>query len=189
MGSSSSTEAGFDFYLGIDPSITNTGVVLLDAEGKFLSAVDGKTFVGKAKGFDRFQRQVGGILTFIQNSTHQGTVCCGYEGYSFGSLHRTYDLAEYGGILKNALRAIAHPVYIIPPTTNKAFATGNGATGKAAVREAALAEGMADGLSGDICDAYFLALFAAFASGCRNCRDKSLLRKRIALSRGYVEVL
>ena len=187
MGDSSSTEMGF--YLGIDPSITNTGVVVLDAEGKFVDAADGKRFVGKAKGFDRFRRQADGIVDFVSRVTGNRPVCCGYEGYSFGSVHRTYDLAEYGGILKDALRKIASPVYIVPPTTNKAFAVGNGAAGKEAVRKAALAEGLAEGLSGDIYDAYFLALFAAFANGCRQCSDKGLLRKRIALTLNYGEML
>ena len=177
------------YYLGVDPSITNTGVAILDNNAKLVGAVDGRTFVGKEKGFARYRAQVSGLVDFVLNKIGNARCVCGYEGYSYGSAHRAYDLAEYGGILKNALSDIASIIYIVPPTTNKAFATGNGQASKDLVRKYAHDEGLGDTCSSDICDAYFLAMFAAFADGCKKCLNRSMLRKRMALAKNYREVL
>ena len=178
------------YYLGVDPSITNTGVAILDNNAKLVGAVDGRTFVGKEKGFARYRAQVSGVTDFIVNKIGNAARCvCGYEGYSYGSAHRAYDLAEYGGILKNALSDIASIIYIVPPTTNKAFATGNGQASKDLVREYVTRENVSEAYSSDICDAYFLAMFAAFADGCKKCVNRSMLRKRMALAKNYREVL
>ncbi|OUO51989.1 hypothetical protein B5F76_08225 [Desulfovibrio sp. An276] len=177
------------YYLGVDPSITNTGIAILDNNAKLVGAVDGRTFVGKEKGFARYRVQVSGLVDFVLNKIGNARCVCGYEGYSYGSAHRAYDLAEYGGILKNALSDIASIIYIVPPTTNKAFATGNGQASKDLVRKYAHDEGLGDTCSSDICDAYFLAMFAAFADGCKKCVNRSMLRKRMALAKNYREVL
>lgn len=177
-------------FLGIDPSITNTGVVLLNPEGKLLGCTDGSSFTKGVKGFARYEAQAEGIAKYVQDLSRHPVVC-GYEGYSYNSPHRAFDLAEYGGILKHSLRnAGITTIYLIPPTLNKNFATGHGTASKELMQQAA-ADECADLLdtSNDICDAYFLAMFAAFVHGVRNSANRKLMRKRISLTLKYKETV
>lgn len=178
-------------FLGIDPSITNTGVVLLNSEGKLLGCTNGSEFTKGLKGFARYEAQAEGIAQYIHELSND-TIVCGYEGYSYNSPHRAFDLAEYGGILKYALRSILRVkcIYLIPPMLNKNFATGHGTASKELMQQAA-ADECADLLdtSNDICDAYFLAMFAAFVHGVRNSANKKLMRKRISLTLKYKETV
>ena len=178
-------------FLGIDPSITNTGVVLLNSEGKLLGCTNGSEFIKGLKGFARYEAQAEGIARYVQN-LHISSIVCGYEGYSYNSPHRAFDLAEYGGILKYVLRSILQVkhIYLIPPMLNKNFATGHGTASKELMQQAA-ADECADLLdtSNDICDAYFLAMFAAFVHGVRNSANKKLMRKRISLTLKYKETV
>lgn len=181
-------------FLGIDPSITNTGVVLLGTDGKLIGYVNGGDFTKGLKGFERYEAQAEGIVGFIQglSCSYDCPIVCGYEGYSFNSPHRAFDLAEYGGILKHALRRWlkAETIYLIPPMVNKNFATGHGTASKELMQQAA-ADECADLLdtSNDICDAYFLAMFAAFVNGVRNSANRKLMRKRISLTLKYKETV
>lgn len=180
-------------FLGIDPSITNTGVVLLDADGKLLGCADGSEYTKGIKGFDRYIAQAEGVARFVQSLCKaKCTIICGYEGYSYNSPHRAFDLAEYGGILKQVLRKHLgiDTIYLIPPTLNKNFATGHGTASKELMQQAA-ADECADlsDTSNDICDAYFLAMFAAFVNGVRNSANRKLMRKRISLTLRYKETV
>ncbi len=180
-------------FLGIDPSITNTGTVLLDGAGNLLGCMDGSEFTKGLKGFDRYIAQAEGIANYVQGlNKNNCPIVCGYEGYSYNSPHRAFDLAEYGGILKQVLRSRLKTsvIYLIPPMLNKNFATGHGTASKELMQQAAADEcaSLSD-TSNDICDAYFLAMFAAFVTGVRNSDNRKLMRKRISLTLDYKETV
>lgn len=148
-------------YVGIDPSITNTGVVCLDSTGRTLLTLDGKVKADKSDDIARYKAQTDLIVEALRQYSIESIA---YEDYSFDSVHRAYSLAEYGGILKYALREVyAGKLLFVAPTQNKKFACGNGNADKRTIRTQAYREDIAlveQQASTDICDAYFLAKIA-----------------------------
>lgn len=116
------------FYVGIDPSITNTGVVILSQDGEVIGTANSSSLripsptSSKAKKmgpvvFDsyRYKSIASFICAEITNCVAQYceshtdkdklgletvTIYIGYEDYSYNSVHRTYSIAEFNGILK-----------------------------------------------------------------------------------------
>lgn len=177
------------YFLGIDPSISNTGVVLLDGTGAFVDAVNGKDFIGRVKGFERYGNQVRGIIAWVKERVQSTPVYCGYEDYSFGSPHRAFDLAEYGGVLKGALHwdLKVQDLHLIAPTAAKLFATGRGTATKDMVQDAVIQEAPElEGCSSDVADAFSLARFASFIHGV-TAGGRTLLRKRLDVVKAYMQ--
>ena len=130
-------------YAGIDPSISNTGVVLLDERGRTLSTYNSKTGCRK-KDYSSdilfYKGRADEILSFVREHSGSGLFAVVYEDYSFNSMHKTYSLAEYGGILKMTLMT-AFPntaFHFSAPATIKKFATGTGTATKEMMRDKAL---------------------------------------------------
>ena len=148
-------------YVGIDPSITNTGVVCLDSTGRTVLTLDGKTSADKSDDIARYKAQAELIVETLGLYSIKSIA---YEDYSFDSVHRAYSLAEYGGILKCALRGIySGSLLFVAPTQNKKFACGSGHADKKTIRAQAFREDISLAerqASTDICDAYFLAKIA-----------------------------
>ncbi len=175
-------------YVGIDPSISNTGVVVLSERGSLLAAFDGKqAYRGKiAYDIARYLAQAEFIAAKLKDYDISGIA---YEDYSFGSIHRGMSLAEYGGILKAALyRLWPSVITLVAPCTNKKFATGCGQAGKERMANQALLEcpELGQDASQDIFDAYFLAKYALYSHCRENAhaldRKHPLLRKRLELT-------
>ena len=87
-----------------------------------------------------------------------------YEDYAYNSVHRGYDLAEFGGVLKSALhRRCKKPPLLVAPARVKRFAVGRGDADKTMMAERAFAEcpqlRKAAGRRLDVCDAFFLARY------------------------------
>lgn len=147
-------------WVGVDPSISNTGLVALDMLGNLILAIDGSDAYGKAYSSDieKYLAQA----DYLKNALNDYEVArIGYENYSFDSVHRAFSLAEFGGVLKS--RLVQWPLTLVAPRRVKKFATGNGGASKDMMREQASREH--DALrcaSEDICDAYFLALYALY---------------------------
>lgn len=178
------------YVVGIDPSVTNTGVVVLDTEGNLVATYESSTVKKRKKlhanPVSLYADRAEGIVGFLKQ--YAGNILCAcYEGYSYGSTNKSQTLAEFGGILKFLLLTkLGLSVKLIPPMQNKKFGTGNGASGKDAMIEQATKEaGFAEGVSSDICDAYFLAKYAWYYS-CQdkaidNEQDRTLVRHRVEL--------
>lgn len=149
---------------GVDPSITNTGVVVLDADnGRLLCAFDGRKGCAGLKTKNDIARYVAQTKFIGAWLSEYEIRKVAYEDYSFGSTHRAYSLAEFGGILKARLNELCMDgITLVAPTQNKKFACGDYLASKVKMRESALAEcsELGGSPSFDICDAYFLALFA-----------------------------
>lgn len=194
--------------VGIDPSLGNTGVVLLQPTGEFICGVNSKMALKdwakqpkaiKNEPVEQAQRLnlvgdfVIGTITQLLPIDFAGHVHIGYEHYSFDSTNRPFALGELGGVLKSRLIKLPGKVTLaqVAPTKLKLFATGNGAVGKEPVMAQAKYECEALGkltkasCTSDVCDAYFLAKFAWY----QNCPElvvkheqfKDQLRRRLEL--------
>lgn len=149
------------FYLGIDPSVTNTGCVLLNKDAEIISFINAGRQLRHKAGFLRYIEQAEKIRDWALENTNNETLYVGYENYSYGSEHKLSILAEYGGVLKYCMLAglKINRFLLVSPSENKKFATGSGGASKQAV--AAMAPEQLRTESNDITDAYFLALYAA----------------------------
>lgn len=178
----------FRTVVGVDPSIANTGVVVLDAEdGRLLAAIDGRQGLAGEKSKDPIVRYMA-QADYIAKHLDKYQVCkIAYENYSFGSVHRAYSLAEFGGILKARLYGIVKSgIVLVSPMQNKKFACGDYMASKEKMRINALSECSDLGLkpSFDVCDAYFLALFAWYMLNPEMAvkRGSKLLRLRLEMT-------
>lgn len=169
-----------DLIIGVDPSLTNTGVVMLNTRGEVLGTIETKNFLKDWHKLDAQDRnssagQINRLLLLTQEINraigrqiprgYQGKISVGYEDYSFDSVNRPFSMGELGGVLKCALASL--PAWfvhfqLVAPTEVKKFALGRGdCKDKEPVITQAIAEEPAmEGRSSDICDAYFLAKFA-----------------------------
>ena len=157
-------------YAGIDPSITNTGVVLLGEDGELVAAINGSVAYAKKKFSYNIERYLVQASYIAGELAKYRIAASAYEDYSMNSIHRVYDLAEYGGVLKRELLMIGVKPWLVPPTVNKKFATGHGDAGKEMVAKQAINECPAllnlgkRKLTNDITDAFFLAKYALYRS-------------------------
>ena len=108
--------------LGLDPSLTSTGISISDDPGI---------------AFHSYEEDVNRLID-IRNYVlgmcmEENVKCVVMEGYSYGSRTRAHSLGELGGVLKVAFDEAWIPYVIVPPTSRAKFATGRGNAGKAEV--------------------------------------------------------
>ena len=106
-------------YLGIDASLTCTGLALLNE--KELITWNLKP---KEKGAERlsyFQKAF--IMLFMDNEDIISTCI---EGYAFGKSFRSHQIGELGGVIRLELYNFAVPFVTIPPKSLKKFVTSSG---------------------------------------------------------------
>lgn len=143
--------------MGLDLSLTGTGLVILDAEARILEHV--AIQVG-GRGMDRviaieeaIRRRLSGMEVAL----------VAIEGYAYGVRRRQShlaDLAELGGVVKRRLIQEAVPYVVISPAAVKKFATGKGNAGKDKVAVAAYKKWKVEFETADEVDAYVLARMA-----------------------------
>lgn len=152
------------FYAGIDPSITNTGLVIIDSQGVIIEKVDGSDIYqnNKFDGIDRYIAQAEYITGYLNRYSVSRIA---YEDYAYSAVHKAYSLAEYGGILKAAIyRSCGLEPFLVAPKKLKKFASGNGSATKMIMKKQAMLEGVSQDTSYDICDAFFLAKYMLYLS-------------------------
>lgn len=189
------------YFVGIDPSITNTGGVVLDAEGKLVHCFNTKhrPSTDKAKGIYagllRYQEITDYVISNIElclpNKSGLPIIC--YENYSYDSQNLAFTIGELGGVLKLGLVKSFGNIILIEPKKLKKFATGSGSSGKKSVVNKACEE--SDELMGlgkkqmtdDVCDAYFLAKFAWYIAqpklAAKFDLNNDLLRERLSMAK------
>lgn len=183
---------------GIDPSITNTGIVLLNATtGKLQGSFDTKDYIKKhkAKGLYRYTRlqNLANIVINILSQYHIQSIY--YEDYSFDSQNLAYTTGELGGVLRTALIINFNTLTLIEPTKLKKFATGHGNSGKEAIINLAMQETKLNSaaITSDICDAYFLAKMAFYNVNAKKALQlettKNLTRLRLEIAKKSEENL
>lgn len=151
-------------YIGIDPSLENTAVCILDSKGSLVDTFQSKRLGLKSKYHYKRLLTLGDWFTNILHK-HKCTYA-GYENYSYGSTNTAFKLGELGGVLKPTLYTLSPGFALLPPTVLKQFATGSGAASKDEMVAQAVKEcpelSTSCELTNDICDAYFLAKAALF---------------------------
>ncbi len=141
--------------LGIDPSLSATGLVRLDETGWIVSSrVVRSSFRGVQRLVD-IERQVA--------AETQRIALVAVEGYAFGAQASREALGELGGILKRQLYVNRIPTVVVPPSSVKKFATGRGNARKDEMRLAVYKKWGLDETqlkTADEVDAYVLARIA-----------------------------
>lgn len=155
-------------YIGIDPSLTHTGLIALDERGKqvFGKAIVTKPAAGwKAQVF-RQEHIVRTIYDYLIRISHPSYLVIFIENYAPGRYVNTMiPQCELGGLLRAMIAHLpnlpADQVVFVPPASLKKFCTGKGNSGKVGVATALAARFKVDfGNDDNQWDAYGLARLA-----------------------------
>lgn len=138
--------------LGIDPSLTSTGAVLLD-DGELVWA---ERWATKLTGIDR----LGFFAGLMAQAVMQGPQLVVIEGYSYGSPNGMAALAELGGVLRLGAYNAARPVEVIPPSTWRKELLGKGNLAKDQIRLAVWKRYHVEFDSNDVLEAWCVAMTA-----------------------------
>lgn len=114
-------------FVGIDPSLTNTGIVILDRGGKLEAQANIRSYPRSTwqAGILRIYDIVVAMRCIL---TQTPVDIVSLEGYSYGSKFQSHRLGELGFALRDLLRH--YHSYVVPPTTVKKFITGSGNASK-----------------------------------------------------------
>lgn len=181
-------------FVGVDPSITNTGVVMLAEDGEVIDVFNSKTIKhSNNNDYIKLKTIANAVVNIIAVRGSTEVQIC-YEDYSFSSVNRTYRLGELGGVLRSELVAAFGNIHLVAPRLLKKFAVNTGSADKPEIIKAATEESQylkdlpAKQLTSDICDAYFLARICWYLFNwdklVKLITDKKLLRQRIETLRG-----
>lgn len=108
-------------YLGLDLSLTGTGVVLIDREGDVIHAA---TIKNKLRGMERLKFIEGEIEYILRCNA---TINIAIEGYAMGiRTGQSFSIGELGGVIKLLLYEWKKPFVIVSPTSLKKFVLGKG---------------------------------------------------------------
>ncbi len=104
-----------DSILGIDPSLTSTGLCVIDHHG---ALIESTTLGSKKTGPARLVDLRDALDAYFKRTM---PTACALEGYSFGSKHAREAVAEWGGLIRVLLYEWKIPTLIVPPMTLKKF--------------------------------------------------------------------
>lgn len=113
--------------LGIDQSLTSTGICVLENEKLVLS----KLIASKKKGVDRIIEIKNEIIKIFNEFNPDFTAI---ENYSFTpNRGKAFELGELAGVIKITLAELGRPAIVIYGTQIKKFATGDGHADKSLI--------------------------------------------------------
>ena len=164
------------YYVGIDQSLTSPGVTVLNESG----GVEIATTVSvddKLRGSARLAHIYRSFRSLVAPYPYPYIRRTALEGPSLGSTHREFDLGEVSGVTKIFLYSLTGcEPHVVPPTTLKSFATGNGlATKEDVLHVVKTIYGYDFGGRDDVADSFFLARI------CWAFDHPTLLRRRCEL--------
>lgn len=112
--------------LGLDASLTHTGVLFLDDKFKVRESM---TLKSKHKKVARLKDIRDGVTWLIKKHRKDLKLAV-MEGYAFNAARfgasRSHSIGEMGGVLKVAMVECSLPIYMVAPMSLKKFATGHG---------------------------------------------------------------
>ena len=118
-------------YIGIDPSLSKTGLACISKDGLTTRLV--KT---PLTGVERLRYYRDELKTFLEMALLKGKILCVcIEGPSLGSINRADDLGQLRGVLSVCARDYCENVVVVAPTSLKKFATGGGGAKKEKPRQ------------------------------------------------------
>lgn len=189
-------------FAGVDPSITNTGIVVLGTKGEILGCFNSSKRQNKRppKSLNQELLRYEEIAVFTEASIRscgEGPVFTAYENYSYNSVNLAFTIGELGGVLKLSLVKAFDALYLVEPLRVKKFATGIANVGKDEMIEQAKKEDSyfsnlnKKELTSDICDAYFLAKIAWYIGAPKSAAAKDphrgLVRPRLTLIKDILQ--
>jgi len=146
------------FYIGIDQSLTSTGIVILDEDAKIFAST---IINSKEKGVKRLSDLSKKITEYLKNYNPPKMIKIFIEGYSFGSrLGQAFSIGEWGGVLRKSLYELGYNIAVIPPTSLKKFITGKGNAKKELMLKEVFKKYNVDFTDNNLADAYGLARMA-----------------------------
>ena len=123
-------------YIGIDPSLTNTAIVVLECMNDVVTVIDTDLIhIPSGKLWRDQVHRVHGIYERIVNKFELAKdVCIVLEGYSYSSRFQSHQLGELGYVLRYWM-SFYTAAYVVPPKTIIKFVTGKGNATKKDVAE------------------------------------------------------
>jgi Holliday junction resolvasome RuvABC endonuclease subunit len=138
--------------LGCDPSLSATGIVVIDGAGNILFNEILKSKKIDVERLIDLRQQL--LKIYSEMNIHLTVI----EGYSFGSrTGQAFSLGEWGGVLKTALIDASIPFIITPPTQARKFMCGKGNLPKIMVPKEVYKKWKIDLDNDNLYDAYVLA--------------------------------
>lgn len=143
-----------NYYIGIDLSLTNTGIIVLNSEGHL---VDQHSIKPKSKGDERLVEIKTQLHYYLSKYDEPFSICI--EGYSYGSKNRglPFQIGELGGVIKSSLFEKGLQYKLVPPTTMKKFITGKGNAKKEEIQSSIKQKWGIEFTDNNLADAYGLA--------------------------------
>lgn len=142
--------------LGIDASLTGTGIVLLNG-----TEHNSKQFKPTTTDIERLLEIEKQIISYLD---YAPDIIC-IEGYAFGRSNRAHHMGELGGILRRRLYLSGHHWIEIPPKKLKKFVAGNGNASKEVVLLNVFKRWGIEFTNSDEADAFALAKMGAIILG------------------------
>ena len=140
--------------LGIDPSLTSSGICLMNGEtGEISETIAIQPNNTGPERLASFRQEITNLIAMRSN------MHAFIEGYAFGANNQREALGELGGVLRLALYDAGIPIVVIPPTILKKFATGRGTADKVAMAVQLMKEFGISYPTTDQTDAHWLAVF------------------------------
>ncbi|MGI6351406.1 MAG: hypothetical protein ACOX6M_10255 [Armatimonadota bacterium] len=136
-------------YVGIDPSLTSTGVVMLDDDAEI---IDSRVIKSRQKDAARLIEIENALWELLPNYV-------ALEGYAMGSRYGREAAGELGGVIRRALYLQGSTYVVVPPASLKKFAAKGNAK-KDEVRLEVYKRWGVEFETNDEVDAYVLARIA-----------------------------
>lgn len=143
-------------FIGIDPSLSSTGLCVLDQGGG--QAILKTMPCSPNKGAQRLYDMEGMMVSELQRFSHLPALVA-IEGYAFGSFSQRERLGEWGGVLRLCLYKLHLPYVEVPPSTLKKYVTGKGNSKKNQILLAVYKKWGVSCKDDNQADAYSLAQF------------------------------
>jgi len=169
-------------YLGIDQSLTATGLCLLGDDGtvRHLETID----PGKLRGAARLSLIKQRLLAEVEGSGVRGGA---YEGYAYDAVGRVFQLGEVGGVVQLTLHELGVSAVSVAPVALKKFATGSPKADKDVMILAAQRDGAAPA-DDNQADAFFLARIAFFLATGKQPRTRAQIEVLHAIKNPKVKI-
>ena len=155
--------------LGVDLSLTGTGLVGIDTVREDNCGITANTITTKKRGMARIDCILEAVARELTKIKYD-LVCL--EGYSFGSKGRAvFQTGELGGVIRHWLWSEEIPWVEVTPTQVKKFAAGKGNVGKDQVMMQAYKRWGFEAPDNNQADAFVLATIGQFLIGGREHGD------------------
>lgn len=126
----------YDFVVGIDPSLTNTGISVMDLQGS-ISSTECIRPSDRLRGINRLHFIVSELTNFL-NQYKNKNLFFSIEGPSYGSMTTSlFELGELSGLIQSLLVSLNYEFIFPSPKEAKMIFAGNGNADKKLMRVSA----------------------------------------------------